>query len=255
MNGLAPGSGDRKAVPTIGDLIALAGGTGSGAAASGAATGAAAAGAAWAGAGAAVAGAASRLTLILRSPSATSISVSWFFESSSASLLTIAVSMRIGLFGSVEILGSAPVLSAIVISLKESAQSLSEPRRSVQCQYLAARPENLYRAFPHCGDQAAAAEAFADGRIGQVNLNHRDRDRRDGVADGDRCVGVAARVEDHRFGPARARFVQPVDQMTLVIRLSDIELHAKLCGAFGQRRRNIVERFAAINLRFARAEQ
>src|SRR3990170_5723805 len=67
MNGFAPGSGERKAVPTIGDLIALAGAAGSGAAASGAATGAAAAGAAWAGAGAAATGAASRLTLILRS--------------------------------------------------------------------------------------------------------------------------------------------------------------------------------------------
>ena len=47
MNGLAPGSGDRKAVPTIGDLTASTG------AAAGAASAAGAAGAAAAGAGAA----------------------------------------------------------------------------------------------------------------------------------------------------------------------------------------------------------
>ena len=46
MNGLAPGSAERKQVPTIGDLTALAGVAGSASAAAGAATGAAAAGAA-----------------------------------------------------------------------------------------------------------------------------------------------------------------------------------------------------------------
>src|SRR4051812_24053204 len=91
-NGAAEGSGDRNAVPTIGDLIVspeISSGTAAGAAGAGAVDGAAAAGA---GAGATPS---ARLTLIRRSPSATSISVSALSVRSSASSRTNAGSIRI----------------------------------------------------------------------------------------------------------------------------------------------------------------
>src|SRR3982751_4556699 len=79
-NGAADGSGDRNAVPTIGDLIVspeISSGTAAGVVAAGAEIGAAAG----VGAGAMPS---ARLTLMRRSPSATSISVSAFSVKSSA---------------------------------------------------------------------------------------------------------------------------------------------------------------------------
>src|SRR4051812_43808348 len=75
-NALASGCGDKNAVPTMGDLMVVPATSSGGASAAGAAATGAAAGATGAGAGAPATGAGSRLTLIRRSPSATSISVS-----------------------------------------------------------------------------------------------------------------------------------------------------------------------------------
>src|SRR5690348_7562988 len=99
-NGFAPGSGERKAVPTIGDLTVFPETSSSAAPRSSLAWigGALSAGAAAAGAGAGAApntGAASRATLIRRSPSWTSISVSSLSERSFASSRTSLGSIRI----------------------------------------------------------------------------------------------------------------------------------------------------------------
>jgi hypothetical protein len=91
MNGSLPGSGDKKAVPTIGDLI-VSPETSSTGADTAAGTGAAAACLAFS---AAMTGAKPRRTLMRRSPSATSISLSSLSVSSWASSLTSLASIRI----------------------------------------------------------------------------------------------------------------------------------------------------------------
>jgi hypothetical protein len=121
-NGLAPGSGDRKAVPTIGDLTALAGASSAARAAGAAAAGRAAAMAGTACGTAANIGAASRQTRILRSPSSTSISVSSLADSSSASSRTNLVSTRMA--PSLDLLGfGSAMVGFLFISAAHPCQS------------------------------------------------------------------------------------------------------------------------------------
>ena len=103
-------------------------------------------------------GAASRATLILRSPSSTSISVSSLADSSSASSRTSA---GVDAHRAVR----SPLGSAIVISLVEfswlARAPCAEPRRRVQCEHISARAQAVDRARRDRRDQARAAEGFA----------------------------------------------------------------------------------------------
>src|SRR5438874_110642 len=231
-NGLASGCGDRKAVPTIGDLTVspdICSGVVSAVAdwAAAAATG----GAGTAAAGAAArSGAGSRRTFTRRSPSSTSISVNSFSVSSSASSRTSAGSIRIARSFS-PLADSAIARSLLNLALGLArGRSLAEVRRRVQCEHIAKRAEAGDRTPRDLGNHALPAKALAREDVRQVHFDYGDWQRRDRIANGDRRVAVAAGAEDHRrsFGHG---LVQPVDQHALMVRLADVELELQALGA------------------------
>ena len=54
-----------------------------------------------------------------------------------------------------------------------------------------------------------------------MHLDHRRGDRLDRVEQGDGCVGQCAGVEDDRLRLVSRSFVQPVDQMALMVALAN----------------------------------
>src|SRR5206468_3620520 len=145
------------------------------------------AGAATAAAGAAGAaprtGAGSRETLIRRSPSATSISVSALSVRSCASSRTSAGSMRIA--PSFEGLASAIALPYCSLDLLDlalalaRARSLAELGYGVQCEHIAERAQANDRAAADLADQAGPPEPFAGVDIRQMDFDHRHWQRGD----------------------------------------------------------------------------
>ena len=71
-------------------------------------------------------------------------------------------------------------------------------------------------------------EGFPLVRIAEVNLDDRSRDRLDRVVQRHRRMAIAAGIDDHRLRPPRLRLVQPVDQMSFMVGLTDINRYAKI---------------------------
>ena len=90
--------------------------------------------------------------------------------------------------------------------------------------------------------------------VGQIDLDDRDRKRRDRVAQRDRAMGIAAGVDDHRGGLGH-RLVEPVDQHALVIGLADVELELVGGGALDQHGVDLGQALGAVNPRLAGSEQ
>jgi hypothetical protein len=88
-----------------------------------------------------------------------------------------------------------------------------------------------------------------------MDLDHRHADRRDRVAQRDRRVGVAAGVEQYGLGARLARFVEPVDEVALVIGLADVERDAQFVRPRGEGGGDVVERVAAIDFWLAQPKQ
>lgn len=59
-------------------------------------------------------------------------------------------------------------------------------------------------------------------------FDHGDGDRFYRVMQRDRCVRIAARVQQHRLGPRKMRLVQPVDQHAFMIGLAAIDADTQL---------------------------
>src|SRR6185369_16991538 len=116
----------------------------------------------------------SRLTLIRRSPSATSISVSSLSVRSWASSRTKSGSIRMEPFcSSSASLGTGFAPWAILYPLLNlalglvRARSLAEVRGRVQCEHVAERPEPDDRAARDLADQALPAKALARVNVGE----------------------------------------------------------------------------------------
>jgi len=68
-----------------------------------------------------------------------------------------------------------------------------------------------------------AAKLLARMNIGDVHLNGRHADGKDGVEYGNRRVGVGGRVEDDAGGLAAPRFLDPFDDLALPVRLPELD--------------------------------
>src|SRR5690606_18241578 len=245
----------------------------SGAAAS-AAGAAAAAGSACVGAGAATAKAgdggattaASRETLILRSPSSTSISVRPVSDSSSASSRTILVStfmLALRPFLSFSAMHSSWLVEqgrryAFGLAAWQAAvaaENRLQTRGRFQCQLIAERTEPRDGALGRHRDEALVPIGLARVRVRDVHLDHRRLDRADRVVDRQAGMRQSARVQQHRLRTLGLSLVQPVAQVPLVIRLPDIDLEPQLAPFVLEPRGNVVERVRTVNLRLAQAEQ
>ena len=69
-----------------------------------------------------------------------------------------------------------------------------------------------------------------------------------------RGMGIGPGIDDDPGG-GPPRFLDPIDQYALVVRLAKIQRAAKLFGGPGSNKANIFQRIGAVDFRFARAEQ
>src|SRR5215218_9675566 len=197
----------------------------------------------------------SRFTLMRRSPSATSISVSSLSVSNCASSRTSEGSMR--MLPPFAPLGGWAIPDVPLLNLAlglARARSLAEVRRRVQSDEIAQWAEAGDRAASDLGDHALPPEVLAGIDVRQVHLDHRGLQRGDGVADRDRRVGVASAVDDHGRCPGN-RLVKPVDQFPLVVGLAHVDLQLERFCPLLEHRADLGERLVAVDARLAVAEQ
>ncbi len=88
-----------------------------------------------------------------------------------------------------------------------------------------------------------------------MDFYHRDTATHNGVAEGHRSVGVAARVEDHRGRSVSHRAVQRIDEHTLTVGLERPKLHAARLSPLLQALIDLSQRSSAVDLRLAAAEE
>src|SRR5690606_13703620 len=96
-------------------------------------------------------------------------------------------------------------------------------------------------------------EALARVHVREMHFDHRHADGRDGVAQGEGRVAVGRRVEHDARRPVRARLVERVDQVALVVVLAEGEGHLRERRA--QPALQVAEANEAVDVRLARAEQ
>src|SRR4029450_8030970 len=163
-------------------------------------------------------GAASRRTRTLRSPCSTSISVSSLADRSSASSRTRSVSTCIA--RSVSPFGLAILRALFLFSGGRRGAPYANAGCRVQCEQISMPPQAMDSAARNGCNQALPAELLAGIGIGQMDLDDRWFDRRHGVAQRHRCRGEPGGVENHGASLALMGFVQPVDQLALMVGLA-----------------------------------
>src|SRR5690606_17191257 len=104
--------------------------------------------------------------------------------------------------------------------LQKGGRSARQAReRSVQGVAVAVGAEPADHADRLVAGVAVLAEGFAGGRVGQVDLDERDRHRRQRVAQGDGGMGEGGGVDQDEGGAVAARGLHPVDQGVLGVGL------------------------------------
>src|SRR6476660_9515708 len=100
-------------------------------------------------------------------------------------------------------------------------------------------------------------EAFARMNIGDVDLDHRQFHihGEQGVHYGDRCGGVAGRIDNNGARLLGVRFLNPVDQFALLVRLPEDDVQAEPLGGVSAKLFHVGKRRAPVFFRLARAEQ
>src|SRR5687767_12491877 len=94
------------------------------------------------------------------------------------------------------------------------------PVNRIQAEQVAHGPETTDHADGDGRYERAMAKALASMNIRQVDLDRRSAAAGDGITERDRGVGVGAGIDDDA-GSLRSRLVDPVDQMSLMVRLAE----------------------------------
>src|SRR5262245_49241254 len=130
-----------------------------------------------------------------------------------------------------------------------------ERGQPVDRQRVAADAEAAQARLGHRRDVGMVAKPLAREDIADVDLDHWHIDRGDGVADGDRGVGIGAGVDDDPGGLLGAGGVDRIDDLALVVRLQEFDLEGVAAGGLAAKLLHVLERGAAIGVRLARAEE
>ena len=99
------------------------------------------------------------------------------------------------------------------------------------------------------------AERFARVDVRKVHFDEWNGHRRQGVAQGDAGVGVAARVDDDEGHPFTSGGLDAVDQIAFVVALEGDQFDRGRLGLAGEGRIDVRQRLMPIDIRFALAEQ
>jgi hypothetical protein len=111
------------------------------------------------------------------------------------------------------------------------------------------------RCFCAKTDIAEMTKLFTLVGVGQVHFEHRHGDCLDGVEDRYRRMRIACRVQQYGLRALGLSLMEPIDQMTFVVRLAEIDIGAVCSGYIIQPSRNIVKRVTAVNLGLSRSKQ
>lgn len=98
------------------------------------------------------------------------------------------------------------------------------------------------------------AKFFPLMNIGQMHLNRRQANRRNGVPDCDTGVGIGGRVNDDPI-VFRPSLLNPGDQFALAIRLAEVHFHCQLLRQLRDGRVQGIEGQGAVNRLFPGPEE
>src|SRR5262249_17091891 len=159
-----------------------------------------------------------------------------------------AVSSRIA-SSSIAILRSEPScdLGATASALGRCADHGGKP---ADCECVAADAEAADHRARGLRNIGIVAEALARVDVGDVDLDHRNAGREDGVEDRDRGGGVAPRIE-HDAHRLLARLLDPIDQRALVIRLAKLDPKAEALGRLAAQPLDVGKRGVSVFFRLA----
>src|SRR5215471_908635 len=175
---------------------------------------------------------ATRTRIPLRS---TSISVTPVSSRSCASERTIASCVSVVCFnGSAFLLcGSSSVLFCTlpgvlfgVLGPRDTSSALfrsrdrREPGDGQRVALDAKAADHSFRGF---GNVGMVAKAFARVNVGDVHFDDGNLHGEDGIEDGNRRGGIAGRIEDNACGFLRVRLLDPIDDLTLMVRLPELD--------------------------------
>src|SRR5262245_60083635 len=107
----------------------------------------------------------------------------------------------------------------------------------------------------HRLDVGMVAKALAREDVADVDLDDGHIDRGDGVANGDRGVGIGAGVDDNPASLLGAGGLDRIDDLALVVRLQEFDLEGMAAGSLTAKLLHVLERGAAIGVGLARAEE
>src|SRR5262245_47089984 len=146
------------------------------------------------------------------------------------------------------LLRSPVMASALAPRGDQRGQSVDRQRVAVDAEAAQAR-------LGHRRDVGMVAKALAREDVADVDLDDGHSDRGDGVADGDRGVGIGAGVDDDPGGLLGARSVDRIDDLALVVRLQEFDLEGVAAGGLAAQLLHVLERGTAIGGGLARAEE
>src|SRR5262245_64737814 len=125
----------------------------------------------------------------------------------------------------------------------------------VDRQRVAADAEAAQARLGHRRDVGMVAKPLAREEVADVDLDHRYVDRGDGVANGDRGVGIGAGVDNDPGGLLSAGGVDRIDDLAFVVRLQKFDLEGMAAGGLAAKLLHVLERGTAIGVGLARAEE
>src|SRR6266481_1230076 len=156
---------------------------------------------------------------------------------------------RSGSIASLSLLLRSPLMSLAL------APRPDQRGQAVDGERVTADPEAAQAGFGDRGYVGMMAKALARENVADVDFDHGHLDRRNRIANCDRGVSIAARIDDDAGGVISGSLMDQVHDFTLVVRLPKLELEFVASGGFTAKPLYISQRRAAIGLGLACAEQ
>ena len=124
----------------------------------------------------------------------------------------------------------------------------------LQCKLVTVRPASGDNADGDLADVGVVSERFSLVDVRDVNLNHRQLDRFDGVAERDARVRIGARIEDNP-GTGGSGLVNGVDKGAFRVALEGHHVDPKFRRPPLDLLHDFIQRCCAVHFRLPRAKQ
>src|SRR3954470_14151789 len=125
----------------------------------------------------------------------------------------------------------------------------------LDCKRVAFYPEAAQAGLGHRRDVGMMTKALTREDVADMDLDHRHLDRRNGVANSHRGMGIGAGVDDDSRRFLGAGLMDRIHDFALVVGLPKFDRELAPARGLATKRFDIAERRMAIGLRLARAEE